>query len=172
MWYPPYFGPEKCLKESRNTWQLPRKGITNDSGHVNSSLSLFHTIAELLRHQYTGVWFLVHDPPSRDGKCVPMQFWSTDLRSEIWWSPDLFSSNMQFWSSSDSCFSSKNLNVDQNCIFEENKSGDHQISERRSVDQNCIGTHLPSRERGGRGPKIIPSCSSRYKCRYLFWWSN
>ena len=65
---------------------------------------------------------------------------------------------MQFWSSSDSCFSSKNLNVDQNCIFEENKSGDHQISERRSVDQNCIGTHLPSRERGGRGPKIIPQC--------------
>ena len=66
---------------------------------------------------------------------------------------------MQFCSSSDNCFSSKNFNVDQNCIFEENKSGNHQISERKSVEQNCISTNSPSRERGGRGPKIIPPCS-------------
>ena len=110
------------------------------------------------KHVHGGMIFGPRPPLPRDGKCVPMQFWSTDLRSEIWWSPDLFSSNMQFWSSSDSRFSSKNLNVDQNCIFEENKSGDHQISERKSVEQNCISTNLPSRERGGRGPKIIPPC--------------
>ena len=48
-----YFGPEKCLKEPRITWQLLREGITNDSGHANSSLFLFHTIAELLRHPYS-----------------------------------------------------------------------------------------------------------------------
>ena len=27
------------------------------------------------------------------------------------------------------------------------------------MDQNCISTHLLSRERGGRGPKIIPRVS-------------
>ena len=26
------------------------------------------------------------------------------------------------------------------------------------MEQNCISTNLPSRERGGRGPKIIPPC--------------
>ena len=63
---------------------------------------------------------------------------------------------------------SKNLNVDQNCIFEENKSSDHQISERRSVDQNCIGTHLPSRERGGLGPKMIPPCTQFWSTLKVF----
>ena len=67
---------------------------------------------------------------------------------------------MQFWSTF-KFFELKQLSeLDQNCIFEENKSGYHQISERKSVDQNCIGTHLPSRERGGRGPKIIPPCTT------------
>ena len=59
-------------------------------------------------------------------------------------------------------FQLEKMNMDQNCIIEENKSDDQQISERKSMDQNCFGMHKPSRE-GGSGLKIIPPCNQLHK---------
>ena len=46
--------------------------------------------------------------------------------------------------------------MDQNCVFEENKSNNHKISERKSVKQTYFGMHMPSRDAGCSGPNLRP----------------
>ena len=48
-------------------------------------------------------------------------------------------------------------NMNQTCVFAANESGDEKISEKKSENQT-FGKHMPSHERGGSGPKIIPLC--------------
>ena len=47
--------------------------------------------------------------------------------------------------------------MDRTCVLEENPLDNKQISEKRSVDQTCIGMHMTSHERGGS--EIIPPCN-------------